>query len=154
MCPRFQGGLKFLSRRRLDTCGEIAMRRKIQPLKFLSNEFLTNTSAAYIHISISVSLSVSSQLGGWLFICPSILPSDLSLCLSLCPSSYASVCRPYLHAAGFYMHICFVSGVCVPCLGLPLVSTRHWKTTWKWKMRSHHAGKERISQSFDSVRTE
>ena len=45
MCPRFQGGLKFLSRRRLDTCGEIAMRRKIQPLKFLSNEFLTNTSA-------------------------------------------------------------------------------------------------------------
>ena len=90
----------------------------------------------YIHISISISLSVSSQLGGWLFICPSILPSDLSLCLSLCPSSYASVCRPYLHAAGFYMHICFVSGVCVPCLGLPLVSTRHWKTTWKWKMRS------------------
>ena len=47
MCPRFQGGLKFLSRRRLDTCGEIAMRTKIQPLKFLSNEFLTNTSAVY-----------------------------------------------------------------------------------------------------------
>ena len=50
MCPRFQGGLKFLSRRRLDPCGEIAMRRKIQPLKFLSNEFLTNTSAVQTYI--------------------------------------------------------------------------------------------------------
>ena len=59
MCPRFQGGLKFLSRRRLDTCGEIAMRRKIQPLKFLSNEFLTNTSAVESRAQSRIERNVS-----------------------------------------------------------------------------------------------
>ena len=67
MCPRFQAGLKFLSRRRLDTGGEIAMRRKIQPLKFLSNEFLTNSSVVtQNHISaLSILKGLHSTLHGF-----------------------------------------------------------------------------------------
>ena len=52
MCPRFQGDLKFLRRKRLHTTGEITMRRKIQTLKVLKNKFLTNTSAIFYFIII------------------------------------------------------------------------------------------------------
>ena len=78
MCPRFQGGLEFLSRRRLDTCGEIAMRRKIQPLKFLSNEFLTNTSAVFMvekHNAFGTLLW--SCFGGWARLLPSAFDAHM-----------------------------------------------------------------------------
>ena len=79
MCPRFQAGLKFLSRRRLDTGGEIAMRRKIQPLKFLSNEFLTNSSVVtQNHILLFLFLKASTVrfMGLGSLGCLGVLPSQ------------------------------------------------------------------------------